>query len=55
MTVVELAHLITKYNLEEKGYDTLYFTVKKLEYLVRINLNMVFGLLFSNSQTIIGM
>lgn len=26
MTVVELAHLITKYNLEEKGYCLYYHT-----------------------------
>ena len=30
MTVVELAHLITKYNLEEKGYDTLYYHDEKI-------------------------
>ena len=30
MTVVQLAHLITKYNLEEKGFDTLYYHGKKV-------------------------
>ena len=30
MTVVELANLITKYNLEEKGFDTLYYHGKKV-------------------------
>jgi hypothetical protein len=30
MKVVELAHLITKYNLEEKGFDSLYYHGKKI-------------------------